>query len=105
MQAVGRASPSEPAAPACAGAAQLVTAAATAPSTGRALAVLGPPASRRCPAKPRASAAFLAQLIATAQQAPQTRQRRRAEPHDATAFYAATATPAAWMGRAVYRAS
>ena len=33
------------------------------------------------------SAPFLAQLIATAQQAPQTRARRRAEPADATAIY------------------
>jgi len=33
-------------------------------------------------------AAFLAQLIATALQAPQTRARRRAEPADATAAYA-----------------
>jgi hypothetical protein len=37
------------------------------------------------------SAAFLAHLIATKQQAPQTRQRRRAEPEDAVAVYAAAA--------------
>lgn len=37
------------------------------------------------------SAAFLAHLIATRQQAPQTRQRRRAEPEDAAALYAAAA--------------
>ncbi len=35
----------------------------------------------------RPSAAFLAHLIATAQQAPQTRQRRRAEPSGACARY------------------
>jgi hypothetical protein len=35
--------------------------------------------------------AFLAHLIATAQQTPQTRQRRRAEPQDAAVLYAATA--------------
>ena len=35
------------------------------------------------------SAPFLAQLIATAQQAPQTRARRRAEPAHATAIYLA----------------
>jgi hypothetical protein len=34
------------------------------------------------------AAPFLAQLIATAQQAPQTRARRRAEPADAVALYA-----------------
>jgi hypothetical protein len=37
----------------------------------------------------RPSAPFLAQLIATAQQVPQTRARRRAEPADAAACYAA----------------
>jgi hypothetical protein len=40
-------------------------------------------------ARATASAAFLAQLIATAQQAPQTRGRRRSEPADACAAYAA----------------
>jgi hypothetical protein len=35
------------------------------------------------------AAPFLAHLIATAQQAPQTRARRRAEPQDATTIYAA----------------
>jgi hypothetical protein len=39
----------------------------------------------------RPTAAFLAHLIATAQKAPQTRQRRRAEPQDAAALYAACA--------------
>jgi hypothetical protein len=102
--AVAPISPSEPAAPARAGAAQCATAAA-APSTGRALVLRGSAAGGTGPAGPRPSAAFLAQLIATAQQAPQTRQRRRAEPQDANAFYAAVATPAAWIGRAVCRAS
>ena len=40
----------------------------------------------------RPSAVFLAQLIAIALEAPQTRARRRAEPADAQAAYA-TATP------------
>jgi hypothetical protein len=40
---------------------------------------------------PRPGAAFLAHLIATAQQAPQTRARRRAEPADALAHYAGAA--------------
>ena len=35
------------------------------------------------------AAPFLAQLIATRQQAPQTRARRRAEPRDAISVYAA----------------
>jgi hypothetical protein len=37
----------------------------------------------------RASADFVAQLIATSAQAPQTRARRRAEPEQATAAYRA----------------
>jgi hypothetical protein len=36
---------------------------------------------------PRPSAPFLAHVIATAQQAPQTRVRRRAEPAEAVAAY------------------
>jgi hypothetical protein len=36
----------------------------------------------------RSSAPFLAHLIATVQQAPQTRERRRCEPGDAVARYA-----------------
>ncbi len=43
------------------------------------------------PSRLRPSAPFLAHLIATAQQAPQTRARRQAEPDEATARYAATA--------------
>jgi hypothetical protein len=38
------------------------------------------------------AAPFLAHLIATRMQAPQTRERRRAEPEDAAAAYAAPAT-------------
>jgi hypothetical protein len=40
-----------------------------------------------CPVRPRAD--FLAHLIATAGQAPQTRIRRRAEPAEAVAVYGA----------------
>jgi len=36
----------------------------------------------------RPSATFLAHLIAMASHAPQTRERRRAEPHEAVAAYA-----------------
>lgn len=51
-----------------------------------------PPAERSGTASRRPLAAFLAQLIATQTQAPQTRVRRRAEPEDATGTYlAATA--------------
>jgi hypothetical protein len=39
----------------------------------------------------RSQADFLAHLIATAGQLPQTRERRRADPQDAVAAYAATA--------------
>jgi len=47
----------------------------------------------------RPSAPFLAHLIATAQQAPQTRARRQAEPGEATARYAATAARPRGRGR------
>jgi hypothetical protein len=60
--------------------------------SGRSLIPIMPP--QRDPsfiARSRPSAAFLAQLIAIAQQAPQTRQRRRAEPGDASAAYASAA--------------
>lgn len=42
----------------------------------------------------RTSAVFLAHLIATAQGAPQTRQRRRSRPEDAIAAYTASAAGA-----------
>jgi len=38
----------------------------------------------------RQTASFVAQLIATARQHPQTRERRRAEPADVIAAYQAT---------------
>jgi len=64
-------------------------------TAGRSLVPLARPRrrarDRRHPA--RASAVFLAHLIATAQQAPQTRARRRAEPEAATSAYAAAARP------------
>lgn len=108
MRAVAGVSASEPAAPGCAGSGHrsgdFGTSAAAAPPTGRALALVGSALGRGIgPSGPRPSAAFLAQLIATAQQAPQTRQRRRAELHEANASYAAAATPEAWTGRAIYR--
>jgi len=47
----------------------------------------------------RPAAVFLAQLIATKQQAPQTRQRRRAEGPDVAARYATAIPPYAATGR------
>jgi hypothetical protein len=49
----------------------------------------------------RPSVAFLAQLIATALKAPQTCARRRADPADASAVYAAGAAAYAEVGRVV----
>jgi hypothetical protein len=51
----------------------------------------------------RPSADFLAQLIAVAQKAPQTRQRRRIAPHEAIAAYQALGRPTALSGRALSR--
>jgi hypothetical protein len=74
------------------------------PPPGRALVPVGPSQGAAIdPAGSRPSAVFLAQLIATAQQAPQTRQRRRAEPTEASAVYEAGSVPAARTGRAVCR--
>ena len=70
--------------------------------SGRALVVMEDrSAGRSGPARP--SAPFLAQLIATAQQAPQTRQRRRAEPDEASASYARTSAPSSRNGDAFSR--
>ncbi|HWK95232.1 MAG TPA: hypothetical protein VNR39_07400 [Pseudolabrys sp.] len=57
---------------------------------GRALVVTAPQPSPE-PASTYRQAAFLAQLIATRDHAPQTRERRRAEPMEALAAYRATA--------------
>jgi len=54
-------------------------------------------------AGPRPSGLFLAQLIAMAQQSPQTRRHRRASPEEARLAYTARSTPPAWLGRALYR--
>ena len=56
---------------------------------GRALVVMEPAALEPA-ARPR-QAAFLAHLIATKEQVPQTRARRRAEPTEAIAAYRAVA--------------
>ena len=59
---------------------------------GTALVPVRPPEpeAARPPAR-RTSAPFLAQLIATDRQLPQTRERRRAEPREALAAYGAAA--------------
>jgi len=76
----------------------------SAPAPGRALVpttssrAAEVPLTRRTP-----SAAFLAHLIATAQQAPQTRVRRRAEPGEVRAVYTAAVAAPAGLGRKVSR--
>lgn len=57
----------------------------------RALTVVAAPAPRETPPLPRGDAAFIAQLIATKAQVPQTRVKRRAEPAEALAAYHAAA--------------
>ena len=60
---------------------------------GRALVTIAPPAqphARGLPFTFRADASFVAQLIATAANAPQARGLRRASPEDALASYRGT---------------
>ena len=106
MRAVASITPSEPVSAACprpAHAAQIGTP-ADPPQPGRALVLLGPGQGTAAdPAGSRPSAVFLAQLIATAQRAPQTRRRRRAEPNVASSAYGAVSAPAVRMGRAIRR--
>ena len=59
-------------------------------ASSRALIALAPPADKREQPGYR-QASFLAHLIATKDQFPQTRERRRAEPNEAHAAYRATA--------------
>jgi hypothetical protein len=71
-------------------------------TAGRSLVVLGD--GRNGPEQRpslRPSAAFLAHLIAVAQQVPQVRQRRRIEPQDGAATYSPPAT--ARTGRSLSR--
>ena len=51
----------------------------------------------------RPNADFVAHLIATSTQAPQTRTRRRATPDEATAVYRALAPRPSALGRALSR--
>jgi hypothetical protein len=59
-------------------------------SGGRALVVIAPVEASQEPIANYRQAPFLAQLIATRDQLPQTRERRRAEPGEAIAAYRAT---------------
>ena len=96
MRAIMSITPSEPTPAACPRAAQ------SEPS--RALVLVGSaPGAAVAAAGARPSAVFLAQLIASAQRAPQTRRRRRAEPNEVSITYAAVSAPAAPMGRAMSR--
>src|SRR5690348_15843553 len=65
----------------------------------RALIPLQPIERAETPLRTRPQAAFLAHLLATRDKLPQTRERRRAEPEQAVAVYAAAdADPAAPSG-------
>jgi hypothetical protein len=109
MRAIASITPSKPAPAACPRLAQFeppVGTPADRPPPGRALVMVGSGRGTAVdPAGSRPSAVFLAQLIATAQQAPQTRRRRRAEPNEASSIYAAASAPAARTGRAVCRST
>jgi hypothetical protein len=80
------------------------TSAAPETASSRALIALQPIASGDAGSQTRPQAGFLAHLIATDRKLPQTRERRRAEPAEAIAAYAATgtATPGR-TGRRLYR--
>jgi hypothetical protein len=73
-------------------------AAETAPAEppGRALIALTPAPPPRDPPAHYRQAPFLAQLIATKEQHPQTRERRRAEPSEAVAAYRAGTALIKW---------
>jgi hypothetical protein len=75
-------------------------------ASGRALIPLQPIAPSDTPLRTRPQAAYLAHLIATKDKLPQTRERRRAEPQDVIAAYAAAiAGPAAPVGTTLFRLS
>ena len=72
--------------------------------SSRALIPLEPIAAGDTPLHTRPQAGFLAHLIATKEKLPQTRERRRAEPHEVIAVYAAAvAMPAAPSGTTLSR--
>ncbi len=59
------------------------------PGTAMVIVTAPPTGEEPLLARRQTSAAYLAHLIATRNGAPQTRERRRAEPEEATAAYAA----------------
>ncbi len=75
------------------------------PAASRALIPVAAPApsDRTTALGRRPLAPFLAHLIATQTQAPQTRLRRRAEPEEALASYGAAVLPSARTGRRLAR--
>jgi len=75
------------------------------PAAGTALIVVGHTARNGQPwsRAPRAVAAFIAQLVAADRLAPQTRARRRAEPEEAVAIYAAASAAPSPTGRVLRR--
>jgi len=74
-----------------------------APASARALIALAPSAPSDADLSARPQTAFLAQLIATADKLPQTRARRRADPAEAIAAYAAAKAERRSPGRRLYR--
>jgi hypothetical protein len=107
MRAIAGLTSSEPASAACPRLAQQVAQIGTPadpPQSGRALVLAGSGSGTGIePAGSRPSAAFLAQLIATAERAPQTRRRQRAEPGEVSTIYAAASAPATRTGGAICR--
>jgi hypothetical protein len=74
--------------------------------TGRALIALQPVERAEPTMRAGPQASFLAHLIATDRQLPQTRERRRAEPAEAIAAYAAASAKApSHAGRVLFRAT
>ncbi len=73
-------------------------------ASSRALIPLAPVASSETPVRVHPDAKFIAHLIATDQRLPQTRERRRADPQDVIAAYAAAmAGPTAPAAIRVFR--
>jgi len=69
----------------------------------RAVIALAPIAASDAGLNARPQAGFLAQLIATADKLPQTRERRRADPAEAIAAYRAANAPRRPSGRRLSR--
>jgi len=72
-------------------------------SSARAVIALAPITPRDTDLNARPQAGFLAQLIATADKLPQTRERRRADPADAIAAYGAATAERRAPGRRISR--